>query len=48
MESCLRDKFRRNRQLMDKLKSTGNRELINSYADNSVSNLFWGMVDNKG
>jgi 4-hydroxyphenylpyruvate dioxygenase-like putative hemolysin len=48
MESCLRDKFRRNKLLTDKLKQTGNRELINSYADNSVSNLFWGVVNNKG
>ena len=33
---------------MEKLKSTGNRDLINTYADNTISNMFWGMVDNKG
>jgi len=48
MEACLRDKFRRNKILMEKLKSTGNRDLINTYADNTISNMFWGMVDNKG
>ena len=48
MESCLRDKFRRNKELTTKLKETGNRELVNSYADCSVSNLFWGVSEGKG
>ncbi len=48
MESCLRDKFRRHRELTFKLKETGSRELMNTYADSSVSNLFWGIVENKG
>lgn len=48
MEQLIRDKFRRNGDLRDKLKATENRELINSYADETVSNLFWGMVDGRG
>lgn len=48
MEKCLRDKFRRHRELRERLRKTGNRELINTYADRSSSNLFWGMVDGKG
>lgn len=48
MERCLRDKFRRHRELRERLKKTGNRDLINTYADRSTSNLFWGMVDGKG
>lgn len=48
MEASLRDKYRRNRFLHEKLKETANRELVNTYADNSVSNLFWGTVDSKG
>jgi RNA recognition motif-containing protein/predicted NAD-dependent protein-ADP-ribosyltransferase YbiA (DUF1768 family) len=48
MERCLRDKFRRHRELRDRLRKTGNRELINTYSDRTSSNLFWGMVDGKG
>ena len=48
METCLRDKFRRHRELRERLRKTGNRELINSYSDRSSSNLFWGIVDGKG
>jgi predicted NAD-dependent protein-ADP-ribosyltransferase YbiA (DUF1768 family)/RNA recognition motif-containing protein len=48
MEKCIRDKFRRDRELREKLRKTGNRDLINSYADRTASNLFWGMVDGKG
>ena len=31
MERLLRDKFRRNKDLRDKLNATNNRELVNSY-----------------
>ena len=48
METCLRDKFRRHRDLRERLRKTGNRDLINTYADKSASNLFWGIVDGKG
>ena len=48
MEKLVRDKFRRHRDLRDKLKATSNRELINTYADATNSNIFWGIVDNKG
>lgn len=48
MERCLRDKFRRHRELRERLRKTGNRELINTYSDRSSSNLFWGMVDGQG
>lgn len=48
MEKCLRDKFRRHRELRERLRKTGNRDLINTYADRSTSNLFWGMVEGKG
>ena len=48
MEKLVRDKFRRHRNLRDKLKATGNREIINTYSDVTSSNLFWGVVNNKG
>ena len=48
MEQLLRDKFRRNTDLRDKLKATEKRELINSYEDATVSNMFWGVVDGEG
>lgn len=48
MEMIVRDKFRRNRDLREKLKATENRELLNTYSDSTISNLFWGIVENKG
>eukprot|EP01017_Pseudomicrothorax_dubius_P024323 TRINITY_DN2586_c0_g4_i5.p1 TRINITY_DN2586_c0_g4~~TRINITY_DN2586_c0_g4_i5.p1 ORF type:complete len:393 (-),score=64.20 TRINITY_DN2586_c0_g4_i5:615-1793(-) len=48
MEMLIRDKFRRHKDLRERLATTGSRELINSYADPSPSNLFWGVVDGKG
>lgn len=48
MEKLLRDKFRRNRDLRDKLKATGTRELINTYWEYSTSNVYWGVVEGKG
>lgn len=48
MEKIIRDKFRRHKDLREKLKRTGDRDLINSFADATPSNLFWGMVEGKG
>ena len=48
MELLLRDKFRRNKDLRERLKATGDRELVNTYPDYSVSNIFWGVVGGKG
>ena len=48
MEKLLRDKFRRNKEIRDKLKATGERELWNTYPEASTANLFWGIVNSKG
>lgn len=48
METLLRDKFRRHRDLRVKLGNTGRRELVNSYNDATVSNLFWGVANKQG
>jgi predicted NAD-dependent protein-ADP-ribosyltransferase YbiA (DUF1768 family) len=50
MEKILRDKFRRNKDLRERLATTESREIINMITDgdNSESNLFWGLVGNKG
>jgi predicted NAD-dependent protein-ADP-ribosyltransferase YbiA (DUF1768 family) len=48
MEQILRDKFRRSKDLRERLKATGSRELWNSYEEETVSNLFWGKVGSKG
>ena len=48
METLVRDKFRRNKELREKLRATENRNLVNSYGDASTSNLFWGIVEGKG
>lgn len=48
METLLRDKFKRHRDLRKKLGKTGRRELVNAYADESRANLFWGKVGKQG
>lgn len=48
MEQLLRDKFRRYRDFRERLTATGTRELCNSYEENTVSNMFWGVVKGKG
>jgi predicted NAD-dependent protein-ADP-ribosyltransferase YbiA (DUF1768 family) len=48
MESLQRDKFRRHKDLRERLRVTGSRELWNSYEEESYSNLFWGKVKGKG
>lgn len=48
MEAIVRDKFRRNRDLRERLKATGDRELANTYSDATISNIFWGIVEGKG
>lgn len=48
MERLVRDKFRRSKELQEKLKATENRDLIMSYEDETSGNLFWGMVKEKG
>lgn len=46
MELLLRDKFRRNKDIRERLKLTNNRILINTYTEHSASNLFWGNLKN--
>lgn len=48
MEQLLRDKFRRSKELQDKLKSTEQRDLIMTYEEDNLKNTFWGMVKGKG
>lgn len=48
METLVRDKFRRNKELREKLIATENRELVSTFTDLTVSNIFWGVVDGNG
>ena len=58
MEKLTRDKFRRDRELREKLKATNVRSLVNvlqgsdgrfsGLADSLQEKLFWGTVGNKG
>jgi ribA/ribD-fused uncharacterized protein len=48
MEMLVRDKFRRSKELQEKLKATTGRELIMTYNEESSGNLFWGVVNGKG
>ena len=44
MEKILRDKFRRSRDLRERLASTQNREIVNVVNEKTEENLFWGIV----
>lgn len=49
MEVLIRDKFRRNPVLRQRLQETNNKLLINSYVSaENPNNLFWGTVDERG
>eukprot|EP00347_Sterkiella_histriomuscorum_P005853 403355024 len=48
MEKIQRDKFRRSRDLRERLAATQNREIINHLTDKNDENLFWGMVNKQG
>ena len=48
MESILRDKFYRHKDLRKRLQATQTRPLLNSYNDATVSNLFWGVLKEQG
>lgn len=49
MEKILRDKFRRNRVLREKLAATENREIVNVIAEGkNEENLFWGTLGKQG
>ena len=44
METITRDKFRRNKDLRDRLAATESREILNLLKDKNEENFFWGMV----
>jgi ribA/ribD-fused uncharacterized protein len=48
MERLVRDKFRRSRELQEKLKATEKRELLMTYDEETPGNFFWGTVKEKG
>ena len=48
MEQIVRDKFRRSRELQEKLKATANRDIIMTYQEDNDVNQYWGVVNNKG
>lgn len=48
MEQLLRDKFRRSKELQEKLRTTEHRELVMTYQEEKKNNLYWGVVKGKG
>lgn len=48
MEKIVRDKFKRNRPIADKLVATKDRELVNSFLEGADSELYWGVVNGTG
>ena len=48
METIMRDKFRRSRDLRDRLAATQNRELVNVGERKDEESLFWGVVGTGG
>jgi predicted NAD-dependent protein-ADP-ribosyltransferase YbiA (DUF1768 family) len=45
MEKILRDKFRRNRDLRDRLAATQNREIVHTVSEKTEESLYWGMFN---
>lgn len=48
MEKIMRDKFRRSKDLRERLAATQNREIINLLNDKNEENLYWGIVNKQG
>lgn len=48
MENLTRDKFRRNKDLRERLATTQTREIINVLNEKNEENLFWGIVGKNG
>jgi ribA/ribD-fused uncharacterized protein len=49
MEQIIRDKFRRNKNLRERLANTQTREIINLIqTTKNAENLFWGIVGKQG
>jgi predicted NAD-dependent protein-ADP-ribosyltransferase YbiA (DUF1768 family) len=48
MEKITRDKFRRSKDLRDRLAATQNREIINVLNEKQEENLYWGIVNKQG
>ncbi|CAM6001872.1 unnamed protein product, partial [Sphagnum balticum] len=48
MESLVRDKFKRNKTIRDKLVETGTRHLINKYPKGGDNETYWGLVNQSG
>jgi len=48
MEKIQRDKFRRSRDMRERLANTQHREIINTLSDRTEENLFWGIVGKAG
>ena len=45
MEKILRDKFRRNRELFERLAATQSREIVHLATDKQEESLFWGLLN---
>jgi len=48
MEVINRDKFRRSKDLREKLDATLDREIVNEITNDTEDSLFWGVIGNKG
>ncbi len=48
MESLVRDKFKRNKAIREKLVETGTRHLVNKYAKGGDNETYWGVVNQQG
>lgn len=48
MEALVRDKFKRNKEIREKLVATGTRHLINTYQKDGDNETYWGMFKGAG
>lgn len=48
MEKLVRDKFKRNKDILEKLMKTKDKTLINSMKSEGFNELYWGEFKGKG
>lgn len=48
MANLVRDKFKRNKEILDKLMSTKEKKLINIMKNGGYNEEYWGVYDGKG
>jgi predicted NAD-dependent protein-ADP-ribosyltransferase YbiA (DUF1768 family) len=48
MEALVRDKFKRNKDIREKLMATGTRHFVNTYSKGGDNETYWGVYNGAG